>query len=170
MAIVHSRVYSRANAVRETSFQAALMQQYGGYATPRDVPESPTWRFSGRGTVQAGDACERHGIFGMLSDLNVANAPRKNVALTTTPEEFRYQLERCGAAIVTEDHAAMAAAAGAGASTDGASRAERVITRFTVTAYSPALASEGAAAAAQLMADGAGKAFPATSGSIESRR
>jgi len=176
MAIVHSRVYSRANAVRETSFQAALMQQYGGYATPRDVPESPTWRFSGRGTVQVGDACERHGIFGMLCDLNVANAPRKNVALTTTPEEFRYQLERCGAAIVTEDHAAVAvavaaaAAAGAGASTDGASRAERVITRFTVTAYSPALASEGAAAAAQLMADGAGKAFPATSGSIESRR
>jgi hypothetical protein len=161
MAIVHSGMYSSANAVREASFQTGLMQKYGGYDTPRDVPESPTWRFQSGGKVQVGDACNRHAVFGVLSDLNVATAPRKNVALETSPEEFRYQLERCGTAIVTEDHAAILAGSSA-ASSGGAAREERVITRFTVTAYSPLIASEGAAAAAQLI--------PPTSGSIESRR
>lgn len=160
MAIVHSGVFSPANAVRETSFQNDLMQKYGGYDTPRDVPESPTWRFQGGGKVQIGDACNRHAVFGVLSDLNVAAAPRKNVALETSPEEFRYQLERCGTAIVTEDHAATLARPTA-ATAAGATHEERLITRFTITAYSPAIASEGAAAAAQ---------FPPTSGSIESRR
>jgi hypothetical protein len=161
MAIVHSRVYSAANAVREASFQNGLMQKYGGYDTPRDVPESPTWRFQSGGKVQVGDACNRHGVFGVLSDLNVAAAPRKNVALETSPEEFRYQLERCGTAIVTEDHAAIFSGPSA-ATSGGAAREERMITRFTVTAYSPLIASEGAAAAAQLI--------PPTSGPIESRR
>jgi hypothetical protein len=171
MAIVHSRVYSAANAPRETGFQNGLMQQYGGYDTPRDVPESPTWRFQGSGKVQVGDACNRHAVFGVLSDLNVATAPRRNVALSATPEELRYQLERCGTAIVTADHAAVPAGASA-ATAGGAAREERLITRFTVTAYSPAIASEGAAAAARLMqaSDGAVRAFPPTSGSVESRR
>ncbi len=143
MAIVHSVAYSSANAIRETALRSALVQKYGGFGTPNDVPESPTWRFVGGGKVQVGDPCKRRGIFGALRELNVADAPRKNVALATTLEEFRFQIDQCGTAIVTEDHVAAAAAGG------GAAHGERMVTRFTVTAYSPSIAFDGAASAAQ---------------------
>jgi hypothetical protein len=160
MAIVHSVAYSAANAVRETTLQNGLVKQYGGFGSSNDVPESPTWRFQGDGKVQVGDPCNRRGIFGAVHELNVADAPHKNVALATTLEEFRFQIERCGTAIVTEDHVAAHATAGG-----GAPREQRMITQFTVTAYSPSIAFDGAASAAQLI-----KAFPPTSGSTESRR
>jgi hypothetical protein len=160
MAIVHSVAYSAANAVRETTLQTGLVKQYGGFGSSNDVPEAPTWRFQGDGKVQVGDPCNRRGIFGAVHELNVADAPHKNVALATTLEEFRFQIERCGTAIVTEDHVAAVVNAG-----PAASREQRMIARFTVTAYSPSIAFDGAASAAQLI-----KAFPPTSGSTESRR
>ncbi len=144
MAIVHSVSYSAANAVRETTLRNGLVQKYGGFGAPDDLPESPTWRFQGGGKVQVGDPCNRRGIFGALRELNAATGPRKNVALATTLEEFRFQIDQCGTAIVTEDHVAAIVAAGG-----GAPRQERMITRFTVTAYSPSIAFDGAASAAQ---------------------
>jgi hypothetical protein len=92
--------------------------------------------------VQVGDPCNRRGIFGGLVGFNVGNAPRPNLALRTAPDEFRLQIDRCGVAIVTEDHStANGAAPGE----------ERTIARFTVTAYSPSIGFAGATTAAQLI-------------------
>jgi hypothetical protein len=106
------------------------------------LPGSPTWRFQNGGNVQVGDPCNRRGIFGGLSELTVGNATRQNLALKTTPDEFRFQMDRCGIAIVTEDHST---------SNGGAPREDRIVTRFTVTAYSPSIGFEGATTAAQLI-------------------
>jgi hypothetical protein len=142
MAIVHSVGYSPANAVRETALDNGLIKKYGGFTTPDDLPGSPTWRFQSGGNVQVGDPCNRRGIFGGLSGLNVGNAIRQNLALKTTPDEFRFQIDRCGIAIVTEDHSA---------ANGDAPREDRIVTRFTVTAYSPSIGFEGATTAAQLI-------------------
>jgi hypothetical protein len=142
MAIVHSVGYSPANAVRETALENGLVKKYGGFTAPDDLPGSPTWRFQSGGNVQVGDPCNRRGIFGGLSGLNVGNATRQNLALKTTPDEFRFQMDRCGIAIVTEDHST---------ANDGAPREDRIVTRFTVTAYSPSIGFEGATTAAQLI-------------------
>jgi hypothetical protein len=142
MAIVHSVGYSPANAVREKALENGLVKKYGGFATSDELPGSPTWRFQSGGSVQVGDPCNRRGIFGGLSGLNVGNAARQNIALRTTPDEFRFQMDRCGIAIVTEDHVT---------ANGDASREDRIITRFTVTAYSPSIGFEGATTAAQLI-------------------
>jgi hypothetical protein len=142
MAIVHSVGYSPADAVRETALENGLVKKYGGFATPDDVPGSPTWRFQNGGNVQVGDPCNRRGIFGGLSGLNVESATRQNLALKTTPDEFRFQMDRCGIAIVTEDHST---------ANGGAPREDRIVSRFTVTAYSPSIGFEGATTAAQLI-------------------
>ena len=142
MAIVHTVGYSSANAVRETALENGLLKKYGGFATLDDLPGSPTWRFQRGGSVQVGDPCNRRGIFGGPSGLNGGNATRQNLALKTTPDEFRFQIDRCGIAIVTEDHST---------ANRGAPREERIVTRFTVTAYSPSIGLEGATTAAQLI-------------------
>jgi hypothetical protein len=142
MAIVHSVGYSPANAVRETVLDDGLVKKYGGFTTPDDLPGSPTWRFQIGGNMQVGDPCNRRGIFGGLSGLNVGGAVRQNLALKTMPDEFRFQIDHCGIAIVTEDHST---------ANGGAPREDRIVTRFTVTAYSPSIGFEGATTAAQLI-------------------
>ena len=112
-----------------------LVKKYGGYVGPGALPESVTWRFQGDGSVQVGDACGRRGTFGGLGSLSVANAPRENFALRRTPQELQSQVERCGDATVTADHFTPNA---------GALPSDRLVTRFTVTAFSPALGLEGA--------------------------
>ena len=157
MAIVHSVGYSSANAVREMALEQGLLKKYGGFATLDDLPGSPTWRFQRGGNVQVGDPCNRRGIFGGLSGMNAGNATQQNLALKTTPDEFRFQIDRCGIAIVTEDHSTV---------NRGAPREDRIVTRFTVTAYSPSIGFEGAATAAELMqlsGDAVGKAGAARS-------
>ncbi len=141
MAIVHSVGYSPANAVREVALESGLVAKYGGFADASNLPDSPTWRFQSGGNVQVGDSCNRRGLFGGLGALN-AGTTRENLALKTVPEEFRFETERCGIAIVTEDHFI---------ANGGALPEDRLVTRFTVSAYSPPLASEGAASAAQLI-------------------
>jgi hypothetical protein len=87
--------------------------------------------------------------------LNGGNATRQNLALKTTPDEFRFQIDRCGVAIVTEDHST---------ANGNAPREDRIVTRFTVTAYSPSIGFEGATTAAQLIqsaVDAANKASAA---------
>ena len=154
MAIVHSVGYSSSNAIRETVLESALAKKYGGYAASNDLPQSPTWRFQAGGKVEVGDPCNRRGTFGGLSGLS-ANSPRENLALKSTLDEFRFQIDRCGAAIVTEDHFT---------SNGGALRDERLVTRFTVTAYSPSLGLEGAQSATQLIrAGGSGAGRPEAS-------
>lgn len=142
MAIVHSVGYSPANAVRETALANGLVKKYGGFAAADELPVSPTWRFQSGGNVQVGDPCDRRGIFGGLGGLAAGSAARQNLALKTTPDEFRFQIERCGMAIVTEDHST---------ANGGAPREDRMVMRFTVTAYSPSIGLEGAATAAQLI-------------------
>jgi hypothetical protein len=142
MAIVHSVGYSPANAVHETSLENGLVKKYGGFAASNNLPQSPTWRFQGDGSVLVGDSCNRREIFGGLGGLSVANAARENIALKRTPDEFRSQIDHCGVAIVTEDHFT---------ANGGALREDRLITRFTVTAYSPSIAFEGAKSAARLI-------------------
>jgi len=157
MAIVHSVGYSSANAVREMALEQGLLKKYGGFATLDDLPGSPTWRFQRGGNVQVGDPCNRRGIFGGLSGMNAGNATQQNLALKTTPDEFRFQIDRCGIAIVTEDHSTV---------NRGAPREDRIVTRFTVTAYSPSIGFEGATTAAELLqssGDAVGKAGAARS-------
>jgi hypothetical protein len=142
MAIVHSMGYSSGHAVREGALSSGLTKKYGGYPGSDGLPAAPTWRVQHDGSVQVGDTCSRRDLFGGLADLGVVNADRPNLAMKTTPDEFRYQIDSCGDAIVTEDHLVSNAMLPNG---------ERPVTRFTVTAYSPPIAFEGAAAAAQLM-------------------
>ncbi len=142
MAIVHSAAYSPADAVRETAIESALVTKYGGYHSSAGLPKSPTWRIQKGGNVEVGDPCDRRGIFGGLGELHPALHARQNIALKTTLDEFRFQIENCGVAVVTEDHAT--------ANADAAPQ-DRRIARFTVTAYSPSMGFDGAAAAAQFM-------------------
>jgi hypothetical protein len=142
MGIVHSVGYSPANAIHEIALESGLVKKYGGFSGSNDVPESPTWRVQSSGNVQVGDPCNRRGIFGRLGGLNVAKVPRENLALKGTPEDFKFQIERCGVAVVTEDHFT---------ANGGALRPDRLVTRFTVTAYSPSIGLEGAKTAAQLI-------------------
>jgi hypothetical protein len=142
MAIVHSATYAPANPVRESMVEHALVTKYGGYLGTEDLPASPTWRFQSSGSVLSGDSCDRRGIFGGLRELNIGVPLRQNIALTTTAQEFRYQIDRCGVAIVTEDHST---------SNGGVPTQDRLITRFTVTAYSPSIGFDGALAATQLI-------------------
>jgi hypothetical protein len=152
MAIVHSAAYSPANAVREAAVENGLVTKYSGFSRANDLPRSPTWRIQSGGNVLVGDPCNRRGIFGGLGELKLGTATRQNLALRTTPEEFRFQIDSCGVAIVTEDHST---------ANGDAPREDRVIARFTVTAYSPSIAFEDATTAARLIqtaGDTAGKA------------
>jgi hypothetical protein len=142
MAIVHSEGFSRQEAIHETALDEGLVKKYGGYVSAGALPESVTWRFQSDGSVQVGDACGRRGAFGGLGGLSVANAPRENLALRRTQQELQSQVERCGDATVTADHFTP---------NGGALPADRLVTRFTVTAFSPALGLEGARKAAQLV-------------------
>ena len=141
MAIVHSAAYSPADAVRERAVENALVTKYGGYSGG-ELPGSPTWRIQSSGTVLVDDPCDRRGIFGGLGEVKGTSAARPNIALKTTPEEFRFQIDHCGAAIVTEDHSTI---------NGDAPREERIISRFTVTAYSPSIGLDGATAAMQMI-------------------
>jgi hypothetical protein len=142
MAIVHTEGFSRQDAIHETALDEGLVKKYGGYVSAGALPESVTWRFQSDGSVQVGDACGRRGAFGGLGGLSVANAPRENLALRRTQQELQSQVERCGDATVTADHFTP---------NGGALPADRLVTRFTVTAFSPALGLEGARKAAQLV-------------------
>jgi hypothetical protein len=142
MAIVHSVGYSPANAIHEIALENGLVGKYGGFADANNLPESPTWRYQRGGNVQVGDPCNRRGLFGGLGGLSAANPVRGNLVLKRTPEEFQFQIDHCGVAIVTEDHFT---------ANGGALREDRLVTRFTVTAYSPSIALDGAAAAAGLI-------------------
>jgi hypothetical protein len=161
MGVIHSVGYSPANAIHEIALENGLTQKYGGYPDADGLPASPTWRVQSDGTVRVGDPCNRRGTLGGLGALNVAAAARGNLALKGTAEDFRSQMDRCGAAIVTEDHFT---------ANGGALRADRLVTRFTVTAYSPAIGFEGAKTAGQLIHAAGGsarksdsKALPASS-------
>lgn len=142
MGVVHSMGYSPANAIHEIALENGLTQKYGGYPGADGLPASPTWRVQSDGTMRVGDPCNRRGTLGGLGALNVAATARENLALKWTAEDFRSQIEQCGAAIVTEDHFT---------ANGGALRADRLVTRFTVTAYSPSIGLEGAKTAGQLI-------------------
>jgi hypothetical protein len=142
MAVIHTEGFSRQDAIHETALDEGLVKKYGGYLSAGALPESVTWRFQSDGSVQVGDACGRRGTFGGLGGLTVANAPRENLALRRTPQELQSQVERCGDATVTADHFTP---------NGGALPVDRLVTRFTVTAFSPALGLEGARKAAQLV-------------------
>jgi hypothetical protein len=142
MGVIHSVGYSPANAIHEIALENGLTQKFGGYSGPDGLPASPTWRVQSDGTVRVGDACNRRGTLGGLGALNVAATGRANLALKWTAEDFRSQIDQCGAAIVTEDHFT---------ANGGALRADRLVTRFTVTAYSPSIGLEAAKAAGQLI-------------------
>jgi hypothetical protein len=142
MAIIHTQGFSRQDAIHETALDEGLVKKYGGYAGVGALPESVTWRLQSDGSVQVGDACGRRGTFGGLGGLSVANAQRENLALRRTPQELQSQVERCGDATVTADHFTP---------NGGALPSDRLVTRFTVTAFSPALGLEGARQAAQLV-------------------
>ena len=142
LAIVHSTAYSASTAVHATVLSNGLVAKYRGYAKADDLQPSPTWRMQSDGSVLSGDGCSRRGIFGGLGKIGFGAQPRSNPALKTTTEEFRYQIDHCGVAIVTEDDAA---------SNPDAPLKDRLVARFTVTAYSPTIGFEGATTAAQLM-------------------
>jgi hypothetical protein len=142
MAIMHSVGYALPRAIHERALEDGLVKKYGGFSGAGDLPQSPTWRVQSGGEVAIGDTCNRRGLFGGLGELDLADGARENLALKKPLVEFQYQVERCGAAILTEDHFTANA---------GALAEDRLVTRYTVTAYSPVLAYEGARAAAQLI-------------------
>jgi hypothetical protein len=141
MAIVHTQGFARQDGIHETALDEGLVKKYGGYVAAGALPESVTWRFQSDGSVQVGDACGRRGTFGGLGTLTVAS-PRENLALRRTPQDLQSQVERCGDATVTADHFTP---------NGGALPADRLVTRFTVTAFSAALGLEGARKANQLV-------------------
>jgi hypothetical protein len=142
LAIVHSQGYSLADAIHETTLDSGLAKKYGGFGMGSDLPEAVTWRYQSDGSVQIGDACGRRGTFGGVGGLAMSNAPPQNLALKSTPEELQAQIERCGVTILTEDHIT---------ANGGSLAVERLVTRFTVTAYSPWIALDGAKSAARLI-------------------
>lgn len=149
MGIVHSVGYSPSRAIHETALESGLVEKYGGDAASV-LPSSPTWLFQAGDTVSLGDTCGRRDILGGLAALHVSS-PRENLSLTKSADELRFEVQHCGIAIVTEDHRT---------ADDGALRADRMVTRYTVTAYSPTLAVEGASKAQELI-DAAGTRNPA---------
>lgn len=152
MAIIHSEGFTPASAVHESILDAGLLKKYGGYVTASELPDSVTWRFQRDGSVQVGDSCGSRGTYGGLGSLAVSGTPRQNLALKRTPDDLRTQIDRCGSAVVTEDHYTL---------NGGALPADRLVTRFTVTAFSPMLALDGATTAAQLI-QAAGHSKPAS--------
>jgi hypothetical protein len=142
LAIVHSMAYSSAHAIQASALQSGLLAKYGAYSGPGELTDSPTWRFQSNGTVLTGDTCSRRGVFGGLGSIEPRMPTPHNLALKTTPEEFRFQIDRCGVAIVTEDHST---------GNHDASGQDHPVMQFTVTAYSPSIAFDGATTAAQLI-------------------
>lgn len=142
MAVVHSVGYSPPRVLRTSALQGGLAAKYGAYDESGGSSASPTWHLQSDGVLVPGDACNRRGIFGGIAALEPHTPAARNLALKTTPDEFHYQIERCGLAVVTEDQAA---------ATGDASTHDPAIVRYTVTAYSPSIAFEGATAAAQLI-------------------
>jgi hypothetical protein len=134
VAIVHTLGYAAGRGARLADLQDGLVRKYKGYSAGTSFPASPTWRLQRDGAVQTGDPCERRSLFGGLKELTGQLPTRPNVVVKNTPEELRSELERCGATIVTEDHALDSAAP----------REEHAVTRYTVSAYSPAIALEAA--------------------------
>jgi hypothetical protein len=141
MAIVHTIGYSAANAVHETALESGLLDKYGGFAAAGTLPQSATWLYQSSGAVTLGDSCGRRELLGGLGSLRVSRA-RENIALKRSADEFQFEVQHCGIAVVTEDHHT----AGGGALRD-----DRMVTRYTVTAYSPVLAAQGAAAAGEIL-------------------
>jgi hypothetical protein len=150
MAVIHSQDYASADAIGAAALRQALVRKYGGFAGADRLPTSPTWRLQAGGAMQTGDVCQRRSTVGGLGEIGPGPEERPNLALAIEPQELRFQIEHCGVAIVTEDQAPLA---------DDGARAEAPVGRFTVTAWSPAIALDGATAAARLAA-AAGK--PAT--------
>ena len=148
MGIVHSMGYSPANAVREVALENGLVKKYGGFG-PSDLPQSPTWRIQSSGYLQVGDPCNQRGTLGGIGALNGASMARENLALKRSAEDLKSVIDRCGVAILTEDHFTANA---------GALREDRLVTRFTMTAYSPEIALEGAKGATQLIQAAGGQA------------
>jgi hypothetical protein len=142
LAIIHSTAYSASTLIHATALSSGLVSKYRGYPKADDLPPSPTWRMQGDGSVQSGDGCSRRDIFGGIGNVGFDAHTRSNPALKTTTEEFRYQIDHCGVAIITEDDAA---------SNPDAPLKDRLVARFTVSAYSPTIGFEGATMAAQLM-------------------
>jgi hypothetical protein len=142
MAIIHSVGYSSAHAVAESVLKDGLVKKYGGFATAAQLPTAPTWTVQSGGVIQGGDPCGRRGVIGGLAPVFAPGSTRRNLSLTTTLDEFQSQIDRCGSAILTEDHATVGAAA---------SHDDHTVTHFTVTAYSPSLGLDGARTASQLL-------------------
>jgi hypothetical protein len=141
MAIVHTVGYSSANAIHESALESGLIVKYGGLASSGGLPQAATWLYQSGGTVTVGDGCGRRAILGGLGALHVASA-RENLSLKRSAEELQFEVQHCGIAIVTEDHYTL---------NGGALREERMVSRYTVTAYSPALAAQGAAQANEIL-------------------
>ena len=105
------------------------------------LPQSATWRYLAGGTVTVGDGCGRRDLFGGLGPLQRGECTRKH-RFSKVAGELDFEVQHCGIALVTEDHHT---------ANGGALRADRMVTRYTVTAYSPVLAQEGAAQAETIL-------------------
>jgi hypothetical protein len=142
VAVVHSVTYATGAGVTVSALQSALLRKYGGFAAASDLPPAATWRLQSNGQLETGDACARRNVVGGLAQADPA-LNRDNLSLRTTADEFRYEIQQCGVALITSDHAASASGA-----------AEAIVHQYTVSAYSPSIGLEGATAAAQLIQSG----------------
>jgi len=141
MAIVHTVGYAPANAVHETALESGLIEKYGGAGAGAGLPHAASWAYGPTGAVSMGDSCGRRGVLGGLGPLHVSSA-RENIALEKSASELEFEVQHCGMAIVTEDHHL---------ADGGALREDRMVNRYTVTAYSPTLAAQGAARAQEIL-------------------
>jgi hypothetical protein len=158
-AIVHTVAYAPAHAVGQGELDRLLVKKYGAFGAAEALPSAPTWRLTRVGGIEAGDPCELRGLFGGLREVGGAPLGRANPTLGMPLDELQSQADRCGVAIVTEDHL----------STGGhADRDRRRVVRFTISAYSPSIAVEGLKSAARTAPSAGGRALAAGDGSSPS--
>lgn len=143
MRITHTVGYSPSDAVLVTTLEDALAQKYGDFtrSTEHGIGASPTWVFRSGAPVSHNTNAPCGVNAGGMGVNYAATEATSNLALEATIAPL--ELRECGYAEVGEMSFVP----------NGTSPlADRLVTRFTVVAYSPAIVVAGHVAAATLIA------------------
>lgn len=138
--ITHTVGYSTANAIRQSTLEDGLAKKYRDFprSTATGTPASPSWIFEAGGAVH-GDAAQACRLVAAVPDeLDIGERGNES----TNSALAGGWPQRCGVAMVMAEQYVQ---------NYNAALADRIVTRFSVRAYSTALAIEGRLAAAELV-------------------